>query len=329
MKARTSRSPPNRVMVEKPFEEDKHQVGIMGLSKNSVKYPELTPVQTATHQNSQQKKSNRYQHGVGSVYRQATRFVPDYSSSTNVSGSLGGSIEVIVSELENPRDETKTESEISEIEANSRASLKKESQITEDGDQALKECMKEIMLSEKNKQQYKEEKNLKIRLQLLELLKQENGYTEEEAQEIVNKSLSDSAHFESIQSQETIEDERSKSIHLFLNNQTSLNEVLNHPSITQNFKEAALKTLSYSKPQYACIVLLETKNGPFPVGLYEMNLNSKTLIKLIGNKIAKVIYENQIQRCLGWNGLSFVPLFTMKLSLEVLAVVVKQLKGSI
>jgi hypothetical protein len=68
------------------------------VSREPVNYPEHTKITQAVPSIDTGNQVRRY--NEGSVYRQASRFNPYLSSSTNISSSISGSVEVIVSDLE-------------------------------------------------------------------------------------------------------------------------------------------------------------------------------------------------------------------------------------
>ena len=73
------------------------QSPIFRLKEESTKFLLPSPaILTANHSPHSRKYS------MGSVYRQASRLVQCVSSSTNISSSISGSVEVLISEIDNP-----------------------------------------------------------------------------------------------------------------------------------------------------------------------------------------------------------------------------------
>jgi hypothetical protein len=130
-------------------------------------------------------------YSAGSVYRQASRFAPCISSSTNISSSMSGSVEVIISEIENPQvatpHATLSLSPLGEIsEGQSEDAEEKaikniidqhrslnNSRHSHD-EEALNKSMKDVQTTLGQEQKEKDIKKLQVRLQVLQVFKQDN-----------------------------------------------------------------------------------------------------------------------------------------------------------
>lgn len=124
--------------------------------------------------------SHRY--NEGSVYRQAFRFNPLVSSSTNISSSVSGSVEVIVSDLEG-RIDTQSKQDLSKLEETSnensedpdqvqvpKNSIKHPKKTSQSSESDLKNIIKQMEVLQFYEKLDREHNLHKLKLQILKAL---------------------------------------------------------------------------------------------------------------------------------------------------------------
>ena len=180
----------------------------LSLSNQEIKYPipkfapapiiinTSTSIQTIRPSRqlpSQVSRSHKY--NIGSVYHQASRFANCISSSTNISNSPTGSVEVLISEIDNPKGEiTQATTSLSPLrkisEGQSEESDEKNikniinqhkslnSSRYNHEEEVLNKAINEVQTKFFNIKRDKEMQKLKVRLQILQGLMHDNAHFE-------------------------------------------------------------------------------------------------------------------------------------------------------
>lgn len=160
-------------------------------SHEEIKYP-IVKNSLGRHPLLARNQPRYRKYSAGSVYHQASRFASYISSSTNITSSVSGSVEVIISEIENPQVSTPhatlihsplgeiRESQSEDAEEKAIKSIIDQYRILNNSrysydEEALNKSMKEVQNILGQKQKEKEIKKLQVRLQVLQVYKQDNS----------------------------------------------------------------------------------------------------------------------------------------------------------
>ena len=172
----------NHILTQ--METEKSYQNILNLRSTHVSTDKMYTNNTNTSINDHSSQLRRY--NEGSVYRQATRFNPYLSSSTNISSSISGSVEIIISDLEERIDSQSKQdlvplNELSDENSddpdtvfiqniiNQKRSLSVSSKVGQKS--PLDSTMLQLLKSQKNEKLIKEKNVYQLKLQILDALR--------------------------------------------------------------------------------------------------------------------------------------------------------------